>query len=34
MLADLTEPKGGSFHFRMLGAPPDDPGLKFAKSGK
>lgn len=34
MLADLTEPKGGNFHFRMLGAPPDDPGLKFAKAGK
>lgn len=31
MLAELTPPEGGSFHFQMLGAPPDDPGLKFSK---
>lgn len=34
MLADLTESKGGGLHFRMLGAPSDDPGLKFTKTGK
>lgn len=31
MLAEVTEPKGGGFSFKILGAPPDDPGLKFAK---
>jgi uncharacterized protein (TIGR03066 family) len=32
MLAEITAPKSGSFNFQMLGAPPGDPGLKFAKS--
>jgi tetratricopeptide (TPR) repeat protein len=32
MLAEVTPPKGGSFQFTLLGAPPGDPGLKFAKS--
>ena len=32
MLAEITPPKGGSFSFQLLGAPPGDPGLKFAKS--
>jgi uncharacterized protein (TIGR03066 family) len=31
MLAEVTQPKGGSFEFRLLGAPPGDPGLKFAR---
>lgn len=33
MLAEVTQPKGGSFGFQLLGAPPGDPGLKFAKNG-
>ena len=33
MLAEVTEPKAGGFDFKMLGAPPGDPGLKFAKGG-
>jgi tetratricopeptide (TPR) repeat protein len=32
MLAEITPPKSGSFDFQMLGAPPGDPGLRFAKS--
>jgi uncharacterized protein (TIGR03066 family) len=32
MLAEVTQPQGGSFNFQLLGAPPSDPGLKFAKS--
>lgn len=32
MLAEITSPKGGSFSFQLLGAPPGDPGLKFVKS--
>jgi hypothetical protein len=32
MLAQVTPPQGGSFGFQLLGAPPGDPGLKFAKS--
>jgi uncharacterized protein (TIGR03066 family) len=32
MLAEVTQPQGGSFGFQLLGAPPGDPGLKFAKS--
>jgi tetratricopeptide (TPR) repeat protein len=32
MLAEVGQPKGGSFEFKLLGAPPGDPGLKFAKS--
>ena len=32
MLAEVTQPQGGSFQFQLLGAPPGDPGLKFAKS--
>jgi tetratricopeptide (TPR) repeat protein len=31
MLAEVTPPKGGSFEFQMLGAPPGDPGLKFVR---
>jgi uncharacterized protein (TIGR03066 family) len=31
MLADVTVPQNGSFSFAMLGAPPGDPGLKFAQ---
>jgi len=31
MLAEVTKPQGGSFGFQLLGAPPGDPGLKFAK---
>jgi uncharacterized protein (TIGR03066 family) len=31
MLAEVTSPKSGGFDFKMLGAPPGDPGLKFAK---
>jgi tetratricopeptide (TPR) repeat protein len=31
MLAELTPPENGAFHFQMLGAPPDDAGLKFSK---
>jgi uncharacterized protein (TIGR03066 family) len=33
MLAEVTAPDGGRFDFKLLGAPPDDPGLKFAKRG-
>ena len=29
MLAEITEPKGGSFVFRTVGAPKSDPGLTF-----
>jgi tetratricopeptide (TPR) repeat protein len=32
MLAELTPPQAGSFQFQLLGAPPGDPGLKFAKA--
>lgn len=32
MLAQVTQPQGGSFGFQLLGAPPGDPGLKFVKS--
>jgi tetratricopeptide (TPR) repeat protein len=32
LLAQLTQPRGGSFNFALLGAPPGDPGLKFAKA--
>jgi uncharacterized protein (TIGR03066 family) len=32
MLAEITAPKSGTFDFQMLGAPPGDPGLKFAKA--
>src|SRR5262245_23693465 len=31
MLAEVTQPQGGSFGFQLLGAPPGDPGLKFVK---
>jgi len=31
MLAQVSPPRGGSFAFELLGAPPGDPGLKFAK---
>lgn len=31
MLADVTVPQNGQFSFQMLGAPPGDPGLKFAQ---
>jgi hypothetical protein len=31
MLAEVSEPQGGAFSFALLGAPPGDPGLKFAK---
>jgi tetratricopeptide (TPR) repeat protein len=29
MLAEITDPKGGSFVFRTVGAPKTDPGLTF-----
>jgi uncharacterized protein (TIGR03066 family) len=29
MLAEITEPQGGSFVFRTVGAPKSDPGLTF-----
>jgi hypothetical protein len=32
MLAQVTEAEGGRFNFQLLGAPPGDSGLKFAKS--
>jgi uncharacterized protein (TIGR03066 family) len=32
MVAEITQPQGGSFDFAVLGAPPGDPGLKFAKT--
>jgi uncharacterized protein (TIGR03066 family) len=32
MLAEVTPPQGGSLSFKMMGAPPGDPGLKFAKT--
>lgn len=32
MVAEITQPQGGSFNFAVLGAPPGDPGLKFAKT--
>jgi len=32
MLAEVTPPQAGRFDFQLLGAPPGDPGLKFAKS--
>jgi uncharacterized protein (TIGR03066 family) len=31
MLAEVTPPQGGRLDFKLLGAPPGDPGLKFAK---
>jgi uncharacterized protein (TIGR03066 family) len=31
MLAEVAPPKSGRFDFKLLGAPPDDPGLKFSK---
>ena len=31
MLAQVTQPQSGKFDFKLLGAPPDDPGLKFSK---
>jgi tetratricopeptide (TPR) repeat protein len=33
MLAEITEPKDGSFVFRMDGAPKSDPGLTFKAKG-
>jgi tetratricopeptide (TPR) repeat protein len=32
MLAEVSPPQSGRFNFQLLGAPPGDPGLKFAKS--
>jgi hypothetical protein len=32
MLAEVTQPQGGTFRFQLLGAPPGDSGLKFSKS--
>lgn len=32
MLAELTKPDAGQFSFQLMGAPPDDPGLKFKKA--
>jgi uncharacterized protein (TIGR03066 family) len=32
LVAEITQPQGGSFSFAVLGAPPGDPGLKFAKA--
>ena len=31
MLAEVSEPQNGRFDFKILGAPPTDPGLKFVK---
>ncbi|MCI0361321.1 MAG: tetratricopeptide repeat protein, partial [Planctomycetaceae bacterium] len=31
MLAEVTPPQAGRFGFALLGAPPGDPGLQFAK---
>ena len=31
MLAQISQPQGGSFSFHLLGAPPGDPGLKFSQ---
>jgi tetratricopeptide (TPR) repeat protein len=31
MLAEVSPPQGGRIDFKLLGAPPGDPGLKFAK---
>jgi tetratricopeptide (TPR) repeat protein len=31
MLAEVTQPQGGSFGFSMMGAPPGEAGLKFVK---
>jgi hypothetical protein len=32
MLAEITPPKDNNYAFQLLGAPPGDPGLRFAKS--
>jgi len=32
MLATITPPKDGAFHFQVIGAGPDDKGLDFRKS--
>jgi uncharacterized protein (TIGR03066 family) len=32
MLAEVTQPQGGSFNFQLAGAPPGEPALKFSKS--
>jgi hypothetical protein len=31
MAAEITDPKGGTFVFRTIGAPKTDPGLTFKK---
>jgi hypothetical protein len=31
MLAQVTEPQGGKFHFQMIDGPAGDPGLDFKK---
>ena len=32
MLAQITQAEAGRFDFQLLGAPPGDPGLSFAKT--
>jgi hypothetical protein len=31
MIGQVTPPAVGSFTFKLAGAPPNDPGLKFVK---
>lgn len=31
MVAEVTPPKNGKFHFQVVGSPPDDKGLDFSK---
>jgi tetratricopeptide (TPR) repeat protein len=31
MLAEISQPQNGRFDFKILGAPPTDPGLKFVQ---
>lgn len=31
LLAEITPPKDGAFHFQVVGSPPDDQGLNFKK---
>jgi tetratricopeptide (TPR) repeat protein len=31
MVAELTQPQNGKFHFQVVGAPPGDKGLEFSK---
>jgi hypothetical protein len=31
MLAQVTPPQSGKFHFQVIGGPADDPGLDFRR---